>query len=87
MKGDTIKCQLFEVPLDFYMAKFTGFKLKSKVVSFDEYAKGRSNYEFLKDFNTLNLQSAYVTLITDQGDQCNVNKGFLGMEDLDDIED
>lgn len=87
MKPDqSVKCQLFEVPSDLYMATFTGFKLKSKIISFQEYAQKRSNFEFLKEFNTLNLQSPCVTLVNECGDELNVNRGFLGLEDLEDLE-
>lgn len=51
------------------MATFTGFKLKSKIVSFEECTSKRANYEFLKEFNMLNLQSAYVTLVNSLGDE------------------
>ncbi len=63
-----------------------GFKLKSKVVAFEEYAAQRGNYEFLKEFNALNLHSASVTLINDLNDLLTVNRGFLGLEDPEDLE-
>jgi hypothetical protein len=85
IKDGIAKCQLFEVPVDFYSATFTGFKLKSKVVTFEEYAQGRQNYEFLKEFNALNLHSACVTIVNQCGDEININRGFLGMEDLEDL--
>ena len=68
------------------MSTFTAFKLKSKLVPFTEYAERRSNFEFLKEFNTLNLQSPCVTLVNEMGDELNINKGFLGLEDLEDFE-
>ncbi len=88
MKPDlSLKCYLFDLPSEIYMSTFTAFKLKSKSVSFSEYAEKRSNFEFLKEFNTLNLQSPCVTLINEMGDELNVNKGFLGLEDLEDLEE
>ena len=56
LKADlSLSCQLFDLPSEFYMSTFTAFKLKSKIVPFTEYAEKRNNYEFLKEFNTLNL--------------------------------
>lgn len=69
------------------MSTFTAFKLKNKVVPFAEYAEKRSNYEFLKEFNTLNNQSACVTLVNEYGDELNVNRGFLGLEDMEDLDE
>ena len=54
-------------------------------MTFEEYAQGRQNYEFLKEFNALNLHSACVTIVNQCGDEININRGVLGMEDLEDL--
>ena len=46
------------------MATFCAFKLKNKIVSFEEYADRRANYEFIRDFIAMNNHSAFVSLVT-----------------------
>lgn len=86
-KDNTGKCSLFELPPQLYTSNFVGFALKSKSVSFEEYATQMGNYEFLKEFNAANNHAASVTLINDMGDTISVNRGFLGLEDIEDLED
>lgn len=51
-KLHTKNCTIFDIPSEFW-AGFNGFSVEndSKVISFEEYAKNKSNYEFLKDFS------------------------------------
>mmetsp|Transcript_45790 Transcript_45790/g.33514 ORF Transcript_45790/g.33514 Transcript_45790/m.33514 type:complete len:89 (-) Transcript_45790:571-837(-) len=47
-------------------------------MTFQEYAKNRNNFEFMKEFNKLNGYQPYVQLLNPQtGDTLQVNKAFL----------
>jgi hypothetical protein len=51
------------LPRELYLATFYAFKMKSTMISFEEYADNKNNFEFLKTFNKLNLQAATVTVV------------------------
>ena len=51
------------MPRELYLATFYAFKMKSTMISFEEYADNKDNFEFLKTFNKLNLQAATVTVV------------------------
>ena len=69
LKQGKIKCELFDFPRELYLSTFNAFKMKSTKISFEEYADNRDNFEFLKTFNKLNLQSATVTVVNELGDE------------------
>ena len=86
VKNDTVKCNLFDMPSELFMADFQAFKVGKRTVTFNEYQQQRGNYEFLKEFNALNQNSPFVTIVNSCQDEVTVNKGFLGLEDQDDLE-
>lgn len=81
-----MKCSLFDLPFEMFLADFQAFRVGKRHVSFEEYQANRSNYEFLKEFNSLNQHSPFVTIVNSCLDELTVNKGFLGLEDADDLE-
>jgi hypothetical protein len=90
-KNLEIKANIFCIPCEVW--QWSGFdsfcfRAKDSSMPFTEYAANRNNYEFMKEFNTLNENQAHLVLLNSKtGDKMQVNKGFLkNIMDSDDIE-
>ena len=80
------KSNVFEVPVQFWQSGIDQFYFKDfphKVITFQEFAKNRVNFEYIKEFNKLNsYQPTYCVKNSVSGDIFQVNKGFImGMSD------
>jgi hypothetical protein len=86
------KTTLFEVPTQFWQSGLDTFYFRENPhssIKFSDFAKNRSNYEYIKEFNRLNCyQPTYCFRNSVTGDLFQVNKGFvLGMTDDDHTDD
>lgn len=85
------KVPIFEIPLLFWQSGFDTFYFKQNPfmsIKFADFAKNRSNFEYVKEFNRLNCyEPHYVLRNSVTGDLFQVNKGFvMGMTDDDSTE-
>jgi hypothetical protein len=85
------KVSVFEVPQLFWQSGFDTFFFKENPfmsIKFADFAKNRSNFEYVKEFNRLNCYEPYYVLRNSvTGDLFQVNKGFvMGMTDDDSAE-
>lgn len=82
------KTTLFEVPAKFWQSGIDTFVFKDfphASIKFNDFAKNRSSFEYIKEFNKLNCyQPTYLLKNSVTGDTFQVNKGFvMGMTDDD----
>jgi hypothetical protein len=80
------KLPVFEVPAEFWQSGVDTFYFKEypyASIKFTDFAKNRENFEYVKEFNTLNCYQPYYLLRNSvTGDLFQVNKGFIqGMTD------
>ena len=68
---------LFDIPhAVFYNKAFTHFQFREGKMPFTDFAKGRGNYEFMKEFWRMNEYQPQIT-VTDGIDAITFNKAFI----------